>query len=110
MSTEKGGPDESRKDATKEAQHSPAPQSTLHRTRAGISAAIESTRRKVTGSSLAAKVEAPIPPAWRRPRRLALVGGGVAILIVLIIANLPARTVRHPPPGTTLFPMGSQGV
>jgi hypothetical protein len=97
MSTEKGGPDESRKD-------------TIHRMRAGISGAIESMRRKLTGTSLAAKVEARVPPEWRRPRRLALVGGVVAVLIVLIIANLPRGTARHPAPGTTVFPIGSQVV
>ena len=110
MSTEKAGPDESRKDATNEAPQGAAPQSTIHRMRAGISAAIESMRRKVAGTSLAAKVEAHVPPEWRRPRRLAVVGGIVAVIIVLIIGNMPRGTARHPAPGTTVFPISNQVV
>src|SRR5215469_13319814 len=110
MSAEKGGPDESRKDATNEARRTVGPQATFHRISAGISTAIASMRREVTGTSLAAKVKARVPPQWRRPRRLALVGGGVAVLIVLIIANLPSGTTRHPAPGTTVFPISNQVV
>lgn len=108
MSTEKGGPDESRKDATNEARQRAGPKSTSHRIRADIFAAIAIMRRKLSGTSLAATVEAHVPPAWRRPRRLALVGGLAAVLIVLVIANLPGSTARHPAPGTTVFPIGNQ--
>jgi len=77
---------------------------------AGISAAMASLRRKVTGTSLASRVEAHVPPEWRRPRRLALVGGIVAVLIVVIIGNLPRGPARHPAPGTTVFPISNQVV
>jgi hypothetical protein len=50
-----------------------------------------------------------IPPEWRRPRRLILVGALVAAVIVLIVATRPT-TPRHPAPGTTVFPIGSQVV
>lgn len=59
--------------------------------------------------SLAASVKERIPPAWRRPRRLILVGALVAAVIVLIVATRPT-TPRHPAPGTTVFPIGSQVV
>jgi hypothetical protein len=67
-------------------------------------------RSKIAGSSLAAQVEAHVPPEWRRPRRLVLVGGILAVLIVVIIGNLPRSTVRHPAPGTTVFPISNQVV
>ena len=48
-------------------------------------------------------------PARRRPRRLILVAALVAAVIVLIIATRP-KAPRHPAPGTTVFPVGSQVV
>src|SRR5215813_9118790 len=110
MSTEGGGPDESRKDATNEAQHRAGPQSTFHRIQAGIFAAIAIVRRKVSGTSLATKVEAHVPPEWRRPRRLVIAAAVLAVLIVLIVGNLPGGRSRHPAPGTTVFPIGNQVV
>jgi hypothetical protein len=53
-------------------------------------------------------LEAHIPPEWRRPRRLILVGALLVVLVVLIIANLPSGTPRHPAPGTTVFPISNQ--
>lgn len=46
-------------------------------------------------------------PAWRRPRRLMLVGGLVAVLVALIIATRSTGP-SHPAPGTTVFPVGQQ--
>lgn len=59
--------------------------------------------------SLAASVKDRIPPEWRRPRRLILVGALVAVVIVIVVATRPT-TPRHPAPGTTVFPIGSQVV
>ena len=52
---------------------------------------------------------ARIPPAWRRPRRLILVGALIGAVIALIVVTRPA-TPSHPAPGTTVFPAGSQVV
>ena len=78
MSTGEGGPDE-RKDVTNGA---------LQKARSWI--------------------EAHVPPAWRRPRRLLLAGALLAV-IALVIATWPGATKR-PPPGTTVFPIGNQVV
>lgn len=110
MSTEKGEPDESRKDATNETRQTSGPQASFRRILAGISAAIAITRRRVSRTSVAAKVEAHVPPEWRRPRRLVIAAAVLVVLIVLIIANLPTGTARHPAPGTTVFPIGNQVV
>jgi hypothetical protein len=110
MSTEKGGPDKSRKDATNKAPQKTGPQPALGRILAGISAGIAIMRSKLSETSLARKVEAHVPPEWRRPRRLVLAGAVLAVLIVLIIGNLPGGTARHPAPGTTVFPIGNQVV
>src|SRR5215471_19218342 len=65
---------------------------------------------KASSSSLAAWVEAHVPPAWRRPRRLVLVGAVLLAAIALIIATRrPATTTpRHPAPGTTVFQVGQR--
>jgi len=65
-------------------------------------------RRKASSSSLAAWVRAHVPAAWRRPRRLMLVGA-VLIVIALIITTRPTIS-RHPAPGTTVFPIGNRVV
>jgi hypothetical protein len=67
-------------------------------------------RRNLTRSSLAAFVEAHVPPAWRRPRRLLLVGALIVAVIALIIGTRSTAPPRHPAPGTTVFPVGNQVV
>lgn len=64
---------------------------------------------KAASSSLVGSVKGHIPPEWRRPRRLVLVGALVAAVIVLIFATRPT-TPRHPAPGTTVFPIGNEVV
>jgi hypothetical protein len=81
MSIGEGGPDESRKDATKQAQ-----------SRTG---------------RVASWIEAHIPPAWRRPRRLLLLAALLAVIVVIIVTR-PAAAPSHPAPGTTVFPVGNQ--
>lgn len=81
MSTGEGGPDESRKDATD-----------------GAGPRI---------SHVASRIEAHIPTAWRRPRRLLLIAA-LLVVIVIIIVTRPAATPSHPAPGTTVFPVGNQ--
>jgi hypothetical protein len=81
MSTGEGGPDEPRKDVTGKARQ-----------------------------SAAGWVQAHVPPAWRRPRRLVL-AGALLLAVVLIIVTRPATTIsRHPAPGTTVFPVGQRVV
>jgi hypothetical protein len=108
MGTEGGGPDESRRDPTGARQRA-SPQSAFRRILAGISAAIAIMRSKWSSSSLAALVEAHVPAAWRRPRRLILVGALLAA-IGLIIATRQTTVPRHPAPGTTVFQTGSRVV
>jgi len=74
---------------------------------AGISVAIATMRRKASSSWLAALLEARIPPEWRRPRRLILVGA-LLLVIVLIVVTRSATIQRHPAPGTTVFPIGNR--
>lgn len=81
MSTGEGGPDESRKDATNGAEP------------------------KI--SRVASRIEAQIPPTWRRPRRLVLMAALLAVIVVIIVTR-PAATPSHPAPGTTVFPVGNQ--
>jgi hypothetical protein len=66
-------------------------------------------RRKLTNNSLAAFVEAHVPPAWRRPRRLILVGAIVVAVLALIIGTRSTGP-SHPAPGTTVFPVGDHVV
>lgn len=77
---------------------------------AGISAAIATMRSKASSSSLAALV-ARVPPGWRRPRRLVLVGA-LLLVIALIVATRPTPTTtpRHPAPGTRVFEISSNRV
>ena len=68
----------------------------------------DESRKDLTGS-VAAFVEAHVPPAWRRPRRLLFVGALVLVIIALIVTSR-STTPRHPAPGTTVFPVGNQVV
>jgi hypothetical protein len=109
MSTEEGGPAESRRDPPHWAQQRASLEATVRRTLVGIAAAIATMRRKALSSSLAvllaAWVEAHVPPAWRRKRRLMLVGALLLATIVLIVVTRPVSTTMpsHPAPGTTVF-------
>jgi Putative adhesin len=76
---------------------------------AGIAAAIAAVRGKASSSSLTALVMTRIPSAWRRPRRLILVGA-LLLAIVLIIVTRPAAFQPHPAPGTTVFQVGNRVV
>src|SRR5215469_14435561 len=109
MSTGKGGPDEPRRDVTDKARQIAGPHSALRRMFAAICAAFASMRGKASSSSLAAKVKARIPPAWRRPRRMILVGA-LLLVIVLIIVTRSATLQPHPAPGTTVFQVGNRVV
>src|SRR5258708_9615671 len=112
MSTEEGGPGKSRKDVTNRARQRASPEPAFRRILAGISAAIATMHSKASSSSLSAWEDAHIPPAWRRPRRLGLVGALLAA-IALIIATRPGATTmppRHPAPGTTVFQTGQRVV
>ena len=110
MSTGEGGPDESRRDLTNRARQRVGAETAFRRILAGSSAAFATMRSKASSSSLSALVEAHVPPAWRRPRRLTLVGALLLAVVVLIITTRPAATPRHPAPGTTVFPIGHQVV
>jgi Putative adhesin len=109
MSTGKGGPDESRKDVADETRLSARAHATLRRIFAGLSAAIATMSRKASSSSLAAKLEARVPPEWRRPRRWLLIGG-VVLVVVLIIVTRATTIQRHPAAGTTVYPVGNRVV
>ena len=109
MRTGKGGPDESRKDATDETRLSARAREALRATFAGISAVIATMVRKASSSSLAAKLEARVPPEWRRPRRWVLIGA-VVLAVVLIIVTRATTIQRRPAPGTTVFSVGNQVV
>ena len=106
MTTGDGGPDESGRDVTKRARQRASPEPAFRRILAS-SLAAAAVRSKASSSSLAALVRAQVPPAWRRPRRLMLVGALLLAVIALIVATLPT-TPRHPAPGTTVFPMGNR--
>jgi hypothetical protein len=109
MATGAGGPDESRRDVTNRAQQKASPETVLRRILAGGSTAAAAMRRQAASSSLAIWVEAHVPPAWRRPRRLILVGAALLAVIALFIATRPSIS-RHPAPGTTVFPIGGRVV
>src|SRR5215469_3779096 len=66
-------------------------------------------RRNLTKSSLAAFVEAHVPPEWRRPRRLIVVGAVLVAVIALIIGT-GSTGPSHPAPGTTVFQVGDRVV
>jgi hypothetical protein len=103
MSTEGGGPDEPQKDLRNRARQRARLEVAFRRMLAGISAAGATMRGKASSGSLGTWVQAHVPPAWRRPRRLALVGILLLAAIALIIVTRPPATPRHPAPGTTVF-------
>ena len=109
MSTGKGGPDESRRDETDKARQPPGPESAVRRMFARISADIDALRLKASSSSLAALGEVRIPPSWRRPRRLILIGA-VLLAVVIIFVTRSATFNSHPAPGTTVFHVGNRVV
>jgi hypothetical protein len=106
MSNEEGGPDKPRRDATQKPGLRASAESAFRQILAGIAAGIATVRSKASSSSLASWVEAHVPPAWRRPRRLILVGAAVAV-IALIIVTRPTSP-RSPPAGTKVFQVGNQ--
>ena len=109
MSTQKGGPDDkSRRNLTYRRRQWARLEPTLRRMIAGISAAITTMRSKASSGSLAALVQARVPPAWRRPRRLMLASAVLLAAIALIITTWPAATPRHAAPGTTVFQIDHQ--
>lgn len=112
MSTEEGGPGEPRKDLTNRARQRARVERTVRRVLARMSAAIAAMRGKASSRSLAALVQAHVPPAWRRPWRLILVGVLLLAAIELIIATRPAVTTspRHQAPGTRVFQVDHQVV
>jgi hypothetical protein len=77
-----------------------------------VGAAAMAAMRSKASSVPAAWVEAHVPPAWRRPRRLVLAGAVLLAAILLIIATRPPATTmpRHPAPGTTVFQVGQRVV
>jgi hypothetical protein len=107
MSAGKGGPDESRRKVTGAAQQpaglEPAPRRMLARACAGIAI----MREKASSNSLAAAVEARVPPAWRRPRRLIPTAALLAAIVLIIVTRLTAFQ-PHPAPGTTVFQVGNR--
>jgi hypothetical protein len=125
MSTGEEGPDKSRRDPTDKAGLWARANAALRRMLDGISPGIvamrmnaalrrmpdgiATARRKASSSSLAAAVEARIPPEWRRPRRLILIGV-LVLAVVLIIVTRPTAIQRHPAPGTTVFQVGNRVV
>jgi hypothetical protein len=64
----------------------------------------DKSRKDVTGAARQ-WVGAHVPAAWRRPRRLVLVGALLLAAIALIVATRPPASTmpRHPAPGTTVF-------
>src|SRR5262249_1882583 len=105
MSPEEGGPDKSGKDGSNGARQRASRQAAFRRIFAAGSAAMAAMRSKASSSSLAAWVEAHVPAAWRRPRRLVLAAASLLAAVALIIATRPPATTlpRHPAPGTTVF-------
>ena len=111
MSTEKGGPDDEwRRGLTDRRWQRASFEAAFRRLLASVSPAIATMRSKASSGSFAAWVEARVPPAWRRPRRLMLVGGLLVAAIAFIIATWPTATPRHPAPGTTVFQIDHQVV
>jgi hypothetical protein len=106
LSTGKGGPDESGKDVTEKARQTAGPKAAWRRIVVGMSAAVAAMRWKTSSTSLGTVVEARIPPAWRRPRRLILLAA-LVLAVVLIIVTRPS-TQPHPAPGTKVFPVGNR--
>jgi hypothetical protein len=74
---------------------------TVHRR---FSAATAATRLRASSSALAKMVQARVPPNWRRPRRLVLVGAVLAVIVLFVVTRPTLQ--RHPAPGTTVFPVG----
>jgi len=109
MSAGKGGPDEPRKEVTDNAQQTAGIVSAPRRVVARIPAAMASMREKASSSSMAAWLEARIPPAWRSPRQLLIIGA-LLLVIVLIIVTRATAFQSHPAPGTTAFQVGSRVV
>ena len=97
MSAGKGGPDQPHKDVTDKAQQAAGPVSAPRRLLARIAVAIAPMREKASSSSLAAWVEARIPPAWRTPRQLILMAV-LLLAIVLIIVTRATAFQPHPAP------------
>src|SRR5258708_25939584 len=110
MSTGEGGPDESRRDLTNRARQRAGAKTAFRRILAGSSAAFATMRSKASSSSLSALVEAHVPPAWRRPRRVTLAGAVPLARLVVLHTNKPAAPPPPPAPGPTGFPRGHQAV
>jgi hypothetical protein len=112
MTTEEGGPGEPRKDLTNRARQRSRLERTVRRVLAGTSAAIAAMRGRASSRSLAALVKAHIPPGWRRPPRLILVGALLLAAFELIIATRPTVTTspRQPAAGTRVFQVDHQVV
>jgi hypothetical protein len=110
MSTGEGGPGEPGRDRTSGAPQRVGRQPTFRRILARSSAAIASIRGEALSSSLAALVEAHVPPTWRRPRRLVLAGALLLAAIVLIATTLTATVPSQPAPGTMVFQVGQRVV
>lgn len=110
MSTGEGGSDKSRKDVTSGARQRASAEPAFRRVLAAGSAAIATVRGRASSSPFARWVGAHVPPAWRRPRRLVLVGAVLLAAIALIVATRPPATTmpRHPAPGTTVFQVGQR--
>jgi len=109
MGTGKGGSGGSGRDKTDSARQTCGRESALRRAFVFMSAAIARLQPKASARSLAAIVTSRIPPSWRRPRRLILIGA-VLLAIVLIVVTRPATFHAHPAPGTTVFPIGNRVV
>src|SRR5258708_5043865 len=114
MSAEQGAPGKSRRDLTDSARQRVSLAPAFRRILAGISgaisAAIAGMRSKASSSSFSAWAEAHVPPAWRRRRRLMLVGALLGAIAV-IIPTWPRATPPPPPaPGTTVFQIGNRVV
>jgi hypothetical protein len=108
ISTEGDEPDKPRKDLTTRARWRASLEPAFRRILAGISAAIAAMRSKASPNSVAAWVEAHVPEAWRRPRRLLLAAGLLVIVILFIISN--RSTTPPQPPGTRVFQISNQVV
>jgi len=74
-------------------------------------AAGEARREAGRESAFRRLLEARVPPAWRRPRRLVLAGAVLLAVVVFFIATWPSTTQpRRLPPGTKVFPVGQRVV
>jgi hypothetical protein len=58
---------------------------------------------------VAAWADAHVPPTWRRPRLLLLVGA-LLLLVIAVIIGRGSTGPSHPAPGTTVLPVGDQVV